>query len=45
MIDADQVAKLEERFTEEEVWAALVGLNGDKTPSPDGFPFAFWAFS
>ena len=45
VIDADQVAKLEERFTKEEVWVALVGLNGDKAASPNGFPLAFWTFS
>ena len=32
-------------FTEEEILAAVSGLNGDKAPSPDGFPIAFWSFS
>ena len=45
MIDADQTAKLEEMFTEEEVLAAVSGLNDDKAPGPDGFPIAFWSFS
>ena len=44
-IGADQVAKLEEMFTEEEILAAISGLNGDKAPGPDGFPLAFWSYS
>ena len=32
-------------FTEEEVLAAISGLNNDKAPGPDGFPIAFWSFS
>ena len=32
-------------FTEEEIWAAVFGLNGDKAPGPDGLPLAFWSFS
>ena len=45
VIGADQVPKLEEMFTEEEILAAISGLNGDKAPGPDGFPLAFWSFS
>ena len=45
LIGADQAAKLEEMFTEEEVLAAVSGLNDDKAPGPDGFPIAFWSFS
>ena len=45
MIGADQAPKLEEMFTEEEILAAISGLNGDKAPGPDGFPLAFWSFS
>ena len=45
LIGADQSAKLEEMFTEEEVLAAVSGLNNDKAPGPDGFPIAFWSFS
>ena len=45
LIGADQTAKLEERFTEEEVLAVVSGLNDDKAPGPDGFPIAFWSFS
>ena len=45
LIGADQTAKLEEMFTEEEVLATVSGLNDDKAPGPDGFPIAFWSFS
>ena len=45
VIGADQSAKLEEMVTEEEVLAAVSGLNDDKAPGPDGFPIAFWSFS
>ena len=31
---------LEMSFTEEEVFLALLDLNGDKTPRPDGFTVA-----
>ena len=44
MIGEDQATKLEEMFTEEEILAAISGLNGDKAPDPDGFPLAFWSF-
>ena len=39
--DADS---LEVRFSEEEVYTAIAGLNGEKAPGPDGFPIAFWSF-
>ena len=29
-------------FTEDEIHAALMEMNGDKTPGPDGFTMAFW---
>ena len=45
LIGEDQVAKLEEMFTEEEIQAAVSGLNGDKALGLDGFPLAFWSFS
>ena len=45
VIGEDQAAKLEEMFTEEEILAAVSGLNVDKAPGPDGFPLAFWSFS
>ena len=32
-------------FIEEEILAAVLGLNGDKAPGPDGFPLAFWSFN
>ena len=32
-------------FTEEEILAAISGLNGDKASGPEGFPLAFWSFS
>ena len=37
--------KLEEPFTEEGVYSALLNLNGDKALGPDGFIAAFWQFS
>ena len=33
---------LEQPFTEKEIHAALMGMNGDKAPGPDGFTVAFW---
>ena len=41
----EEAARLEEIFSEEEIWAAISGLNGGKAPGPDGFPLAFWSFS
>ena len=35
---------LEVSFSEEEVFTAIAGLNGEKAPGPDGFPIAFWSF-
>ena len=40
-----EVARLEEVFSEEEIWTAISGLNNYKAPSLDGSPLAFWAFS
>ena len=37
-----EAASLEEPFTKEEVKAALIEMNGDKAPNPDGFTTAFW---
>ena len=42
-IESGVAAKLEEVFSEEEIWTATSGLNGDKAPGPDGFPLAFWS--
>ena len=44
-LEVSAASKLEEPFTEEEVHAALLNLNGDKAPGPDGFTVAFWQFS
>ena len=44
-IGIEDASKLEEVFSEEEIWTAISGLNGDKAPGPDGFPMAFWSFS
>ncbi|RVX10222.1 LINE-1 reverse transcriptase-like [Vitis vinifera] len=33
---------LEVPFTMEEIHSALMGMNGDKAPGPDGFTGAFW---
>ncbi|RVW43589.1 LINE-1 reverse transcriptase-like [Vitis vinifera] len=35
---------LELPFTEEEIHSALLEMNGDKAPGPDGFIVAFWQF-
>ena len=37
-----EAESLEQPFTEEEIHAALMGMNGDKAPNPDGFIVAFW---
>ena len=39
-----EALSLEVPFTENEVHVALVDLNGDKAPGPDGFTAAFWQF-
>ena len=41
-IDGEDATRLEEAFTEEEVFSALSDLNGDKAPSPNGFSLSFW---
>ena len=40
-IGIEDASKLEEVFSEEEIWSAISGLNGDKASGPDGFPLAF----
>ena len=44
-IGYEEAARLEEIFSEEEIWTAISGLNSEKAPGPDGFPLAFWSFS
>ena len=44
-IGAEEASRLEESFSEAEIWTAISGLNSDKAPGPDGFPIAFWIFS
>ena len=43
-IGSEEAARLEEIFSEEEIWTTISGLNSDKAPGPDGFPLAFWSF-
>ena len=33
---------LEHPFSEDEIHSALMEMNGDKAPGPDGFTMAFW---
>ena len=44
-IGSEEASRLEESFSEAEIWTAISGLNSDKAPGPDGFPIAFWIFS
>ena len=44
VIGLEEASKLEEVFTEKEIWATISELNGDKAPGPDGFCIAFWSF-
>ena len=44
-IGSEDSVRLEENFSEEEIWNVISGLNSDKAPGPDGFPIAFWIFS
>ncbi|RVW99417.1 hypothetical protein CK203_038467 [Vitis vinifera] len=41
LLSIENSVKLEKAFTKK-VFEALMDLNGDKAPSPDGFPLAFW---
>ena len=43
-IDGEVAARLEEAFTEEEVFSALSNLNGGKASGLDGFSLSFWQF-
>ena len=40
-ISQQEVENLESLFTENEVHTALMEMNGDKAPGPDGFTMAF----
>ena len=44
-INEDEASKIENPFTNEEVFTALSNLNEDKSPDPEGFTMAFWKFS
>ncbi|RVX19756.1 LINE-1 reverse transcriptase-like [Vitis vinifera] len=44
-LSSNEAESLEVQFTEEEIYAALMGMNGDKAPGPDGFTIAFWQSS
>ena len=41
-IGGEMAAKLEDRFIEDEIFATVSSLNGDKALGPDCFPLAFW---
>ncbi|RVX23099.1 Transposon TX1 uncharacterized 149 kDa protein [Vitis vinifera] len=41
-ISLSEAEALEFPFSEAEIYAALMGMNGDKAPGPDGFTVAFW---
>ena len=41
-ISQQEVENLERFFTEDEIHAALMEMNEDKAPSPDGFTMTFW---
>ena len=45
VLGAKDASRLEDRFSEEEVFAAISGLSGEKAPWLDGFPIVFWSFS
>ena len=44
-IGGKEAANLEAPFSMEEMFRALSDLKGDKAPSLDGLPLAFWHFS
>ena len=44
-LSSSEAETLEMQFTEEEIYAALMGMNGDKGPGLDGFTIAFWQSS
>ncbi|XP_019078445.1 uncharacterized protein LOC109123361 [Vitis vinifera] len=44
-LSSSEAETLEVQFTAEEIYAALMGMNGDKASGPDGFTIAFWQSS
>ena len=45
VIDEEDSDRLEGKFTENEVSTTILGINGEKTSGPHGFPIVFWSFS
>ena len=45
VIENEDSRRLEDKFSENEVLAAISGLNEEKALGPDGFPIMFWSFS
>ena len=43
-LNSSEANGLEVPFTEEEIHSALLDMNGDKAPGPNGFTVAFWKF-
>ena len=43
-LNLNEAEVLELPFTEEEIHFALMEMNGDKAPGPNGFTVAFWQF-
>ena len=43
-LNSSEAEGLEVPFTEEEIHSALLDMNGDKAPGPDGFTVVFWQF-
>ncbi|RVW55159.1 LINE-1 reverse transcriptase-like [Vitis vinifera] len=41
-ISPSEADGIEVPFSETEIFTALMGMNGDKAPGPDGFTIAFW---
>ena len=41
-LNLSEAKALEAPFTMEEIFSALMEMNGDKAPGPDGFIVAFW---
>ena len=41
-ISQQEAETLERPFSEDEIYVALMEMNGDKAPGPDGFTMAFW---